>query len=97
MSDASYDRMREAIRHLIKPPAERLADARKLVGPVVGDAPAWLDDRVMNRCRDRGYLTVREVASQEEIEPGQNIASCGDGRYYVTEVTDAGRAFAARD
>ena len=85
-------RLRDALRALLLPPADRLALAYDAIG--ASEPPAFLDDAVMNEMRRRGYVAHRECAVKD-VPIGVQVATLGDGRVSVVEVTFEGRAFLA--
>lgn len=90
----SDDRLRDALRQLLLPAAERIAIAEAAIGSRI--PPAFLDDDVMNELRWRGYTTMRgPITESSDIAVGAQISTRGDGDVYVVEISDAGRAFLA--
>ena len=86
-------RLREALRELFLPPADRLRRVQEEAGE--RRVPTVLDDEVMGELARRSLVRMEPVASWDLFEVGAVMAQGGAGNLGQVVVTDASRAFLA--
>lgn len=85
------DKIREALRFLLRPRAERVTLAEAAVGLPHAKRPVWLNDDVVGEAHRRGFLQV-----VESYQPGDLCVAGEHGRIHGVVLTIAGRMFVDR-